>query len=243
VEFFFSQEIPVCMFACIIGAFLYLIIAEFATHGTLATTAVIARVFGLERPPDATLDLQIISVLIVIAIAAVAFLIVATAGWRRTPTLVLAVVLTMLSVWTLRQTAMLNYTDGLNAREYLVTHAASSNVRDLERDLRDISRWRANDSYTLNVVADESLSPLVAWTLRDFRNARFAARPLVTQDVQVLLLSARAPAPASGWMGQTYSLETQRAAGASTGLLRWLLFRDVGVVESVDVTLWMKQPE
>jgi hypothetical protein len=179
----------------------------------------------------------------VLAFAAVTFLIVATVGRQRAPTLALALILAACAVWTLRQTAMLNYADALNAHEYLVARAASASVRDLERDLRDISRWRANDSYTLNVVADESLSPLVAWTLRDFRNARFAARPLVTQDVQVLLLSARAPAPASGWMGQTYSLETQRAAGASTGLLRWLLFRDAGVVESVDVTLWMKQPE
>jgi hypothetical protein len=31
--------------------------------------------------------------------------------------------------------------------------------------------------------------------------------------------------------------------GASSGLLRWLLFRDVGVLESADVTLWMQQPE
>jgi hypothetical protein len=152
-------------------------------------------------------------------------------------------VLTVLGVWTLRQTAMLNYADALNAREYLVARAPSANVRDLEHDLRDISRWRANDSTTLNVVADESLSPIVAWTLRDFRNARFAARPSVTQDTQVLLVPSRASAPASGWMGQTYTLETQRGASALAGLLRWLLFRDVGAVESVSVTLWMRQPE
>ena len=242
-RFFLSQEFPVCVFVCVIGAFLYLVLAEFATRGTLATTAVIARIFGWERPPDATLDLQIISVLIVTALAAIAFLIVATVGWRRAPTLALALLLTALVVWTIRQTAMLNYADALNAREYLVARAASSNARDLARDLRDISRWRANDSTTLNVVADESLSPIVAWTLRDFRAVRFAARPSVTQDTQVLLLPSRAPAPSSGWMGQTYTLETQRAAGASLGLLRWWLFRDVGVLESGDVTLWMQQPE
>jgi uncharacterized protein (TIGR03663 family) len=242
-EFFVTQEVPVFTFACIIGAFLYLVIAEFATRGTLATTAVIARMFGLEQSSDATLDLQIISVLIVIAFAAIAFLISATVGWRRAPMLVLALVLTMFAVWTLRQTAILNYADALNAREYLVARAATANARDLERDLRDISRWRADDSTSLNIVADDSLSPVIAWLLRDFRNARYAARPSVTQDVRVLLLPSRAPAPASGWMGQTYSLETQRGAGASSSLLRWLLFRDIGALESTDVTLWMPQPE
>ena len=242
-NFFLAQEFPVFIFASVIGAFLYLVVAEFATRGSLATTAVIARMFGLERQPDATLDLLVVSVSIMIALAAVAFLIVATVGWRRAPTIVLALVLAMLGVWMLRQTAMLNYADALNAREYLIAGAASANVRDLERDLRDISRWRANDSTTLNVVADESLSPIVAWTLRDFRNARFAVRASVTQDAQVLLLPSRAPAPASGWMGQTYTLETQRGVGASLGLLRWLLFRDVGALEPVNVTLWMRQPE
>jgi hypothetical protein len=242
-DFFLAQEFPVFIFASVIGAFLYLVVAEFATRGALAATAVIARMFGLERQPDAMLDLLIVSVSIMIALAAVAFLIIATVGWRRAPTIVLALVLAMLAVWTLRQTAMLNYADVLNAREYLVARAALASVRDLERDLRDISRWRANDSTTLNVAADESLSPIVAWTLRDFRNARFAARPLVTQDEQLLLLPSRVVAPASGWMGQTYTLEAQRGVGASSGLLRWLLFRDVGAMESVGVTLWMRQPE
>ncbi|MCI0476191.1 MAG: hypothetical protein L0Y55_08090, partial [Anaerolineales bacterium] len=242
-EFFIAQEIPVYIFACVIGAFLYLVIVELATRGTLAATAVLARVFGWERLPDATLDLQIIAALIVIALAAITFLIVATVGWRRAPTIGLALALTLFALWTLRQMAMLNYADALNAREYLVARAASANVRDLENDLRDISRWRANDSFTLNLLADEALSPIVAWTLRDFRNARFVARPSVTQDTQALLLAGRASAPASDWMGQTYTLETRRVAGASSGWLRWLIFRDAGALDSSSVTLWMRQPE
>jgi hypothetical protein len=115
-------------------------------------------------------------------------------------------------------------------------------VRDLENDLRDVSRWRANDSYTLNIVADSS-SPIVAWTLRDFRNVRFAVRPLVTQDTQALLLTGRPAAPASDWMGQMYTLETRRGVGVSSGLLRWLMFRDAGAMESTDVMLWIRQPE
>ncbi|MEW5717409.1 MAG: glycosyltransferase family 39 protein [Chloroflexota bacterium] len=242
-EFFLSQELPVFVFACVIGAFLYLVIVEFATRGSLAATMALTRAFGLERLPDAALDLQIISVLMLIALAAVAFLVVATVGWRRAPVFALALVLTGLAVWTWRQTAIVNYANALNAREYLVARAASANVRDLERDLRDISRWRAGDATTLAIVADETLNPIVAWTLRDFRNARFAARTSVTQDPQVFLLPARAPAPGSGWVRQAYTLENQRAPGGTSSFLRWWLFRDVGALESDAVALWMRQPE
>ncbi|MBM3127255.1 MAG: hypothetical protein FJ009_01305 [Chloroflexi bacterium] len=241
-EFLLAQEIPVYVFACVIGAFLYLVVVELATRGTLAVTAVLARVFGWERLANPALDLQIVFALIVIALAAVAFLIVATVGWRRAPTIALALVLTLFALWTFRQTATLNYAAALNAREYLVARAASANVRDLESDLRDISRWRANDSSALNVVAD-SASPIVAWTLRDFRNARFVARPAVTQGAQVFLATGRASAPAADWMGQTYTLETRRVTGASAGWLRWLLFRDAGALDASSVTLWMRQPE
>jgi hypothetical protein len=242
-EFYISQELPVFIFACVIGAFLYLVVAEFVARGSLAATTVVARIIGAERLPGATLDLQIISVLMLIAMAAVGFLIVATVGWRRAPVFVLALVLTALAVWTFRQNAMLNYADALNAREYLVTHAAAANVRDLENDLRDISRWRAGDSTTLSIAADGMLNPIVAWTLRDFRNARFAPRASVTQEPQAFLLAPRAPAPGSGWIRQTYTLENQRAQGGTQNLLRWLLFRDIGALESDSVTLWMRQPE
>lgn len=241
-EFFIAQEIPVLIFALVIGAFLYLIIVELATRGTLAITIVLARMFGWERVVGGTLDWQIVFALVLIALAAIAFLIVATVGWQRARTLAFALMLIVLAVWTVRQTAMLNYDAMRNAREFLVARAAASNVRDLERDLRDISRWRANDSYTLYIVADEKLSPIVAWTVRDFRNAHFAARPVAAQ---VLLLPAPATAPSSDWMGQTYTLEMRRVSAPRTGLewLRWLLFRDVGVVERVSVELWMRQPE
>jgi uncharacterized protein (TIGR03663 family) len=241
-EFFIAQEIPVMIFALVIGAFLYLVVAELAMRGTLAITAVLARMFGWERVVGGALDWQVVFALVLIAVAAMAFLIVATVGWQRARTHALALVLIGLTVWTVRQTAMLNYDPMRNAREFLVARVAAANVRDLERDLRDISRWRANDSYTLHIVADEKLSPIVAWTVRDFRNARFAARPTAAQ---ALLLPAPAAAPAPDWMGQTYTLEMRRASAPRTSWdwLHWLLFRDVGEVERVSVELWMRQPE
>lgn len=241
-EFFIAQEVPVLGFALVIGAFLYLMIVELATRGTLTITAVLARLFGWERSVGTTLDFQIVFALALLAFGTVAFLMVVTVGWPRARALAFALMLIVLTVWTVRQTAMLNYDTMRNAREFLVARAAASNVRDLERDLRDLSRWRANDSYTLHVVADERTSPIVAWVLRDFRHARFAARPIAAQ---ALLLPAPALAPASDWMGQTYTLEMRRASAPRTSLewLRWLVFRDVGTLERVRVELWMRQPE
>lgn len=243
-EFFVAQEIPVLIFALVIGAFLYLVVVELATRGTLALTAVLARAFDWERAIGGTLDLQIVFVLALIALGAVAFLIVATVGWQRARTLALALVLIGLSGWTVRQTALLNYDAMRNAREFLVARAAAANVRDLARDLRDISRWRADDSTTLSVAADEQTGALVAWTLRDFRAARVVARPTATA-AQALLLPAPASAPSADWMGQTYTLQVRRAGAPRTSLdwLRWLLFRDIGPLDRVSVELWLRQPE
>jgi hypothetical protein len=241
-NFFIAQELPVSIFALVIGAFLFLVVAEYVTRGSLATTAVIARIIGLSRPVDTTFDLEIVLISIVVAFAAVGFLIVATVGWRRAPTIVMGLVLTVFAIWTFRQNAMMNYGDEYSPREYLVASAASASVRDLKADLRDVSRWRAADSTTATIAVDDSLSPIVAWTLRDFRNAHFIARASVAQDVQIVLVPAGTPAPASGWMGQTYTLESMRAEGASLGWMRWLIFRDVGTVQKQSVTLWIRQP-
>lgn len=242
--YFIAQEIPVMTLALVIGAFLYLVIVELATRGMLAITAVLARLLGWEHVIGGTLDWQMMLALVLIALAAIAFLIVATVGWSRAPTLALALVLILLTVWTVRQTAMLNYDAMRNAREFLVARAAAANVRDLEHDLRDISRWRADDSYTLYIVADEKSSPIVTWVLRNFRNARLATRPTAAA-AQALLLPAPATAPSFDWMGQTYTLEVRRVSAPRTALewLRWLLFRDVGALERVSIELWMRQPE
>jgi hypothetical protein len=150
-----------------------------------------------------------------------------------------------LTLWTIRQTALLNFPTGgaLNPQESLVTRAASPNVRDLVRDLEGISRWRANDSHTLTMVADESLGPIIAWNLRGFRNVRFTARPMVTQDVQAVLLPSNAPTPAMDWIGQRYRLEGGHSAEPTPNFLRWLIYRDVGTIEFADVVLWMPAPE
>jgi len=231
------QELPIYALACAAAGFLYLILADFATRGSFIAADVIANATGLKNGAG-----LVIVAMIVVVIAAVAFLMVITLGWARARDVGLAIALTLFGLWTIRQSAMLNYAQALNPREFLVARAPSPNVRDLVNDLQDTSRWRANDSYTLNIMADESLGAVVAWNLRDFRNLKFAAHP-TSQNAQALILPPNAPAPASGWMSQVYWLETSRTATPNPSLLRWLMFRDVGEIGFDSAVLWIPQPK
>jgi hypothetical protein len=112
-------------------------------------------------------------------------------------------------------------------------------VRDLTRDVKDASRWRANHVHSLVFAMDASLSPVVAWELREFPYATIAPNP-TPQNNQALILPSTAPAPAPNWVAQAYRVEVARVPQAN--LLRWLLFRDVGAVESANVVLWMPTP-
>jgi hypothetical protein len=137
---------------------------------------------------------------------------------------------------------MLNFTGSLAPREYLVARAGAANVRDLVRDIENVSRWRANDARALTISADAS-NPIIVWYLRNFRNAQFTTRPVVTADTHAILLPANAPAPASGWISQRYRIETIDRPTPLPNVLRWLLFRDIGDVESIGVALWIPAPQ
>lgn len=237
-ETFLAQELPLGLIALIIAGFLFIIIAELATRGSVNAADVLATAAGVRNASG-----FLVVLLIVLAFATVSFLIIASVGLPRALDVGLAILLTLLAVWTFRQMTMLNFPAGgmLNEQEYLVTRVASANVRDFVFDVKDISRWRANDSHTLNIVVDESLGPMVAWYLRDFRNLIFSARPTIAPGTQAILLPITAPPPASNWMSQTYQLEIARGAG-DYGVLHRLIFRDLGDRQSANVVFWIPIP-
>jgi hypothetical protein len=176
-----------------------------------------------------------------LAIAAITFLAVTTLGIERAGYLGIVLTLTLLTAWTFRQSVVLNFTMNPNAFEWLTPRVSSTNARDLARDVENISRWRANDSHTLTIVVDESLGAIAAWNLREFRNARYVAQPRVDATAQAMLLPASAPAPAQ-WIGQAYTLEIVQDNGSNLGIVRWLLYRDVGNVHSISAVLWTPPP-
>lgn len=234
---FFAQELPVYVLPLIIAAFFYIVLAELATRGSVLSIDILATNLRLANAGG-----LVLAVLLTVALAAIAFLIVVTVGVHRAKDIGLALILTLLAAWTFRQTMMLNFAGSLDAREYLVARAGAANVRDLVHDLENISRWRANDSRTLTISADAS-NPIIVWYLRHFRNAQFTPRPVAAPATQAILLPANAPAPAIGWMNQRYHIETVDRPTPLPNVLRWLMFRDVGEVESIGVALWLPPPQ
>ncbi len=240
---FLTQEVPLFLIASGLAAFLYFVIAEFITRGGVLAADVLTRIFGARGDGGTGFDGLIIALLVVAAFIAVATVMLTTVGTARAKNLGIAFALAVLAAWSIRQNAILNFSGALNAQEGPVERAASPNVRDLVHDLEDISRWRADDTHTLAMVADKALGPLVEWDLRQFVNARFVSHPTVAPETQALLLPANAPAPATGWISQRYRLEIARGASPSALFLRWLIFRDVGNVEFTDAVLWIPKPQ
>ncbi len=236
-----TQEVPVYLFACALAAFLYIVLAEFATRGSVFAADVLANITHAQQ--SATFSGVVLTGLIAAAVAIVVFLAVTTVGWGRARIVGTAVVLTLMTAWTIRQTALVNFSGVWNPRDWLVASAASPNVRDMVSDLEDISRWRANDSHTLTMIVDTSLGPMAEWYLRDFRNAQFIAHPTMLPEIQALVLSPNTPTNPGKLMSQRYQLETARVAGEQASPLRWLIFRDVGNVTSTQAVVWVPQPE
>jgi uncharacterized protein (TIGR03663 family) len=238
-----SQDAPVFLFGGALIAFLYFVLAEFGTRGSVMAAQLLTGWLRTgQGSADAGLNGIAVILLILIVAAIIALLAISTVGGERAKVIGIALAVTVLSVWTIRQSAMLNYSGALNPQELIVPNATPVNVRDLVGDLESISRWRANDSHTLTILADSSLGPVVEWYLREFVNARFIAQPTVSPGTQVLLLPADASLKPSGLMSQLYPVEAARVSLPRDNLLRWLIFRDIGEIQYKEIALWIPQP-
>jgi uncharacterized protein (TIGR03663 family) len=235
------QEVPVLFIAFALAGFLFLVIAEFTLRGGVAIGDVVVADFGVAGSAAAGINLAIIGALIVVAFLAVAFLGITTLGVARTRNVGVVFVLVVFGMWTFRQSMMLNFTLAPNVQEWLQPSAAAPDLRDLVADIEDASRWSANDTHSIAIAADNSLGAQVAWYLRDFRSARFVPHATASESDQALLLPSDAPGP-SGWIGQRYNLDLTRGTDHGS-LLSWLIYRDVGSVETRDAVLWLSKPK
>lgn len=235
-----SQEAPVLFLASAVAGFLYLLIAEFTTRGNLIAAETVVQALG---QTGASVSGVIVWLLILAGIISVGAVTMATVGWARAKNVGMFFVLMLLTLWTIRQMAMANFpsSGALNPQDWLVTRAASSNVRDLVRDLEDVSRWRANDTHALVFTADASLGPIVAWNLREFRYASFAPISVTTSDAQAFVLPADALAPAADWISRRYQIESSRLPNQN--FARWLIFRDTGGEQVTEAVLWIPSPK
>ena len=234
-----SQEVPVFFLA--LAGFLSIVIAEFTLRGNL--TVAESLVMNLKIPlPPGTAGVVIVLILIALAFSALAFLAFTTLGFERTGYLGIVIALTLMFAWTFRQSMMVNFTLAPNVYEWLTPRTSAPNARDLVRDVKNISRWRANDSLTLTIMIDESLRPYTAWGLREFRYAQFVAHPRADENALALLLPVNVRGPL-GWIGQAYTLESLQGIAVNPSMLRWLLYRDVGGAQTIDAVLWTPPPQ
>jgi len=238
----FWHEAPILGVSVGLIAFLSIVTAELAQRGNIVTADAIGRILGSSQDNPA-LGNSIVVLLFLFAFVAAAVLALTTLGTARARNLGLFFALALLSAWTFRQAMMLNFTDdgAYNPQEWIVTRAASPNVRDLVRDLESQSRWRANDTHAIAVQVDSSLGPMVQWNLREFRAAQFAARTTLVPGTQAIVSVVGAPTPPGAWIAQRYRLEMTRGVDAG-GRLRALIYRDVGLLESTDAILWVPRP-
>ncbi|MBI3537719.1 MAG: glycosyltransferase family 39 protein [Chloroflexi bacterium] len=230
-----TAQAALFLLASVLIIFVYFVLAEFTARGNVVAFDFFTR--GVEGGNSTGL---LIVLLAFGAMGAVALMAIASVGVWRAQNIATALIIFWLSVWSVRQSAMLNFLPR-NVNELYVDRAASSNVRDLMRDVADISRWRANDTRTLNLNVDESLGAIAAWNLRDQVNAKIIAHPALDPQTQAELLSINAPAPAPAWIFQRYQLEILRGA-PPTNFLRWLIFRDGGVASYTSAVLWAPSP-
>ncbi len=216
-------------------------VAEFATRGSVLAAELIANLARQGLTPE--LNGVVLVALVAVAVAAVAFLAVTTLGWARSKTVGLAIVLTLLAVWTFRQMAMVNFTNARNPQDWLVARSTSPSVRDLVTDLETISGWRSGDAHTISILADASLGPIPEWYLRDMRNARFISHPSMVPQIQALLVPLNAPVQPGTLMSQRYRLEAVRDPTAPLSFVPWLIYRNVGTNDYTQAVLWIPQPQ
>jgi hypothetical protein len=233
---------PIIAVAIGLVSFLAILVSELAQRGNILSADILNRFFGGAQG-SSNLSGMLVAILFLFALSAASILAIATLGSRRAKTAGIFFTVGILCLWSIRQLTMLNFPAGgaLNPQEWMITRAATPNVRDLVSDLENTSRWRANDTHTIGVAVDSSLGPLLEWNLRELTNARYVQRPTASLDVQALVLPMSASAPAESWISQRYQIEFTRGEPASP--LRALLFRDAGNIETTSVVLWVPKPQ
>jgi hypothetical protein len=166
-------------------------------------------------------------------------------GAARAANLGAMVLALLLALSGVRALWLANFSDSGTVHELIAGEQTSLQARDLVGDLEWESQWHANDPHAISVRADASLGPVLHWYLRSFKNLQWVRQPQADANVQALVTTADAPAPAGVWVDQRYRLEMdwQPQDLAGVNLFKWLLFRDGGVEDWNYVRLWAPKPE
>jgi uncharacterized protein (TIGR03663 family) len=118
-------------------------------------------------------------------------------------------------------------------------------VRDLARDLAKLSADNTTDATTLPLIVQSPPDDVLAWYLRDLRNARFVtAVDSSSAPSAAVTTGAKPPALAGSYAGQRFALQREwRIEGRSPqDILKWLVFRRADLpTPTQQAILWVRQ--
>jgi hypothetical protein len=125
--------------------------------------------------------------------------------------------------------------------------ATSLAVRDLAGDLARLSADKTSDVTTLPLVVQSPPDGVLAWYLRDLRNASFVSAIDTSSGPVALVTTASNPPALSGsYAGQRYALQREwRLEGKSPeDVLKWLVLRRAELpTPTQQAVLWVRQTQ
>jgi uncharacterized protein (TIGR03663 family) len=167
------------------------------------------------------------------------------------------VAVTVLTVFTVATGWRLNYGPVADPRQPLVHTPAAEGLPDLVATLKQLSSWRAGDSYLLNVIADRRLGPAVEWQLHRFKNVTWvdsldqwppplpAGNSGAPTDFEAILTPADMTLKLDeGYAGQDFAIRALWSPAGLHGqsLIPWIVLRTATTpVNYEKAVLWVKQ--
>ncbi|MGI6367782.1 MAG: hypothetical protein ACOX2L_05390 [Anaerolineae bacterium] len=145
---------------------------------------------------------------------------------------------------SLRGTVALAWDRARDPYEPLLRDSVSAQVGELEPLLQSLSVTYSGDPRSVSVVYEQALEPYLAWSTREYPNARSTVRVSEHSGAPILISTARADGQGpAGYVVQGLILrDTLPTGGRSvTQAIQWLLQRQRGPVATDEqIQIWVK---
>ena len=154
------------------------------------------------------------------------------------------VILCVLAIVQVKTSVRLNYQDARYPVEPLVIEPLSPDLREMVRQLTEISSHFGGDQHEIDILAEEDLRPVLSWCLRDFPNLDFAySIPADTTQAVVIKAVTGDGSKLATYAGMTFHLRSRWPQQTITlrDRLRWLVLNEaIGVLQWDDIKLWVR---
>ena len=238
---FSAEEAVLILISLPVIAYLVLGLAAFASNPNAVTATAAALNLG---PVTQLIQVALAAVFIVMLMAFFAALSSVEMAVRGVTLAILSVL--VIVTWNAGWSAAQNHPG--DPREIIAgPEATSPAVRDLASDLAKLSADKTSDATTLPLVVQSPPDGVLAWYLRDLRNASFvSALDASSGPVALVTTASKPPALSGSYAGQRYALQREwRLEGKSSeDILKWLVFRRAELpTPTQQVVLWVRQEQ